>query len=226
MSRDLCLREDVERELGWEPIVPAPEIGVGVKNGVVTLMGVVDNYEAKHAAERAALRVPGVKALSSQLDVKPATPARRTDAEIAWAAANALAWNMPGDRIRPMVENGWVTLEGSVDHAFQRKAAEETVKKLNGVTGLTNLIVLRPGIAAGELKARVDQALRNTADLDARRIVVETDGDRITLWGCIASVSLRDAAEQAAWSVAGVSEVSNHLTVAFASMRCAAANVL
>ena len=218
MSRDLRLREDVERELGWEPVVPASEIGVGVKNGVVTLMGLVDTYEAKHAAERAAIRVPGVKALSSQLAVKPAGPARPTDAEIAWSAANALAWNtlVPRDRIRPRVESGWITLEGAVDRPVQRTAAEAAVANLNGVTGVTNLIAIVPAIGVEELKEKVEQALQRTAEGDARRIVVEADGDHITLWGCITSASQRSAAEEAAWSVAGVAEVSNHITVAAA----------
>ena len=219
MSRDLRLREDVERELGWEPIVPCSEIGVGVKDGVVTLMGLVDTYEAKHAAERAAIRVPGVKALSSQLQVRPVGPAGRVDAEIAWAAANALSWNtlVPRDRIRPRVERGWITLEGSVDQPLQLAAAEEAVAKLNGVTGVTNLIAVRPGMAVGELKEQVEQALRCNAEVDARRIVIDLDGDRITLWGCVASGAQRDAAEQAVWSVPGVSEVSNHLTFASAA---------
>src|SRR5215472_7524384 len=141
MSQDLCLREEVERELGWEPIVQSAEIGVGVKDGVVTLMGTVESYSAKRAAEHAAARVPGVKAISSQLEVKPAGLAERSDADVAWAAANVLAWNtlVPAGRVQVQVSHGHVNLEGSVDWQFQRTAAEDAVANLAGVTGLTNL---------------------------------------------------------------------------------------
>ena len=214
MSQDLRLREDIERELEWEPTVHSAEIGVGVKDGVVTLMGTVDTYPVKRAAERAAGRVRGVKAVSSQLEVR--SPAfGRTDRDIAWAAANAVAWNslLPPERIRVEVSSGWVTLDGSVDWRFQRTAAEESVARLAGVLGITNLIALNPSIPAEEMKEQIETALQRSTELNAGRIIVETDRDRVILWGSVDSVAQRESAEQIAWSAPGVSEVSNHITV-------------
>jgi osmotically-inducible protein OsmY len=215
MSQDLCLREEVERELGWEPIVQSAEIGVGVKDGVVTLMGTVESYSAKRAAEHAAARVHGVKAISSQLEVKPAGLAERSDADVAWAAANVLAWNtlVPSGRVQVQVSHGHVTLEGSVDWQFQRTAAEDAVANLAGVTGLTNLITVSPAVPAEELKSEIEAALKREVEEVARRIIVEVAFDRVKLWGSVPSWPEREAVEHAAWSVAGVHEISNHITV-------------
>jgi osmotically-inducible protein OsmY len=215
MSQDLSLREEVERELGWEPIVRSAEIGVGVKDGVVTLMGTVASYSAKLAAEHAAVRVRGVKAISSQLEVKPAGPAERSDADIAWAAANVLAWNtlVPSGRIHVQVSHGHITLEGSVDWRFQLTAAEEAVVNLAGVTGLTNLVTVCPAVPAEDLKNDIETALAREVEAVARRIIVEVTHDRVKLWGCVGSWAEREDVEQAAWSVPGVHEVSNHITV-------------
>jgi osmotically-inducible protein OsmY len=215
MSQDLSLREEVERELGWEPIVRSAEIGVGVKDGVVTLMGTVASYSAKRAAEHAAARVRGVKAISSQLEVKPAGPAERSDADIAWAAANVLAWNtlVPAGRIQVQVSHGHITLEGSVDWRFQLTAAEDAVANLAGVTRLTNLITVSPVVPAEDLKNDIEAALQREVEPVARRIIVEVAHDRVKLWGCVGTWAEREGVEQAAWSVPGVHEVSNHVTV-------------
>jgi osmotically-inducible protein OsmY len=214
MSQDLRLREDVERELEWEPIVHSSEIGVGVKDGVVTLMGTIDSYSSKRAAERAATRVRGVKAVSSQLEVQ-SFAVGRNDADVAWAAANVLSWNvlLPAERIRVEVSGGWVTLEGSVDWRFQRTAAEDCVRTLAGVRGITNLVSVNPSSPAEEIKQHIESALKRISSLDATRIIVEADCDRVTLWGCVGSSSHREFAEQTAWATPGVSEVSNHITV-------------
>ena len=215
MSQDLSLREEVERELSWEPIVRSAEIGVGVRDGVVTLMGTVDTYTAKRAAEHAAARVRGVKAISSQLEVRPAGLADRTDADIAWAAANVLDWNtlVPSGRVQVQVSHGNVTLEGSVDWRFQRTAAEDAVANLAGVTGLTNLILVSPSVSAEVLKNEIEAALARNAGSVARRIIVEVANDRVKLWGCVGSWADREVVEQAVWSISGVHEVSNHVTV-------------
>src|ERR1700693_4163272 len=154
MTEDLSLRQDVERELGWEPIVRSAEIGVEAKDGIVTLSGVVDSQAAKRAAERAAARVPGVKAVSSQLEVDHVGLKRRTDADIAWSAANALAWNalIPSDRIHIEISHGWVTLEGFVDWGFQRIAAEDVVAELAGGEGVTNMIAVWPAVPPDGVK--------------------------------------------------------------------------
>ena len=215
MSQDLSLREEVERELGWEPIVRSAEIGVGVKDGVVTLMGTVESYSVKLAAEHAAARVRGVKAISSQLEVKPAGLAERSDSDIAWAAANVLAWNtlVPPSRVQVQVSHGQIQLEGSVDWRFQRTAAEDAVANLAGVTGLTNLITVSPLVPAEELKSQIEGALNRAVEEVARRIIVEVAHDRVKLWGSVPSWTEREAVEQAAWSVPGVHEISNHITV-------------
>jgi len=215
MFQDKSVREDVIRELDWEPVVCSTEIGVGVKDGIVTLSGVVDSHAAKRAVERAAARVRGVRALSSQLEVKPVGPAERTDADIAWAAANVLAWNalVPQERISVSVTQGWVILEGAVERRFQKMAAEDAVADLAGVVGVTNLIAIRPAIPAPELKEEIETALQRCADLNAQRIVVEVDNDCARLWGCVGSLAQREAAERAAWSAPGLRELSNHLTI-------------
>jgi len=214
MFQDKSVREDVIRELDWEPVVRSAEIGVGVKDGIVTLSGVVDSHAAKRAVERAAGRVRGVRAVSGQLEVKPTGPAERTDADIAWAAANALAWNalVPQEHVSVSVSRGWIVLEGAVERRFQKMAAEDAVADLAGVVGVTNLIAVRPAVPPRELKEEIETALQRCADLDASRIVVEVEGDCVRLWGCVGSVAQREAAERAAWSAPGLRELSNHLT--------------
>jgi len=215
MFQDKSVREDVIRELDWEPVVCSTEIGVGVKDGIVTLSGAVDSHAAKRAAERATARVHGVRAISSQLEVKPVGAAERTDADIAWAAANALAWNalVPQERISVSVTRGWIVLEGAVERRFQKMAAEDAVVDLAGVAGVTNLIAVRLAIPEQELKQAIETALNGCNDLNARRIVVEVNKDCVRLWGCVASIAQREAAERAAWSAPGLRELSNHLTI-------------
>jgi osmotically-inducible protein OsmY len=214
MFQDKSVQEDVIRELDWEPAVRSTEIGVGIKDGIVTLSGVVDSHASKRAAERAAERVRGVKAVSSQLEVKPVGPAERTDADIAWAAANALAWNalVPQEHVSVSVSRGWIVLEGAVERRFQKMAAEDAVADLTGVVGVTNLIAVHPTVPPRELKEEIETALERCADVDAHRVVVEVEGDCVRLWGCVGSVAQREAAERAAWSAPGIREVSNHLT--------------
>jgi osmotically-inducible protein OsmY len=160
MFQDKSVQEDVIREMDWEPVVRSTEIGVGVKDGIVTLNGVVDSHAAKRAVERAAGRVRGVRAVSSQLELKPVGPAERTDADIAWAAANALAWNalVPPERVSVNVSKGWIVLEGAVEPRFQKMAAEDAVSDLAGVVGVTNLIAVRPAVPPRELKEEIETA--------------------------------------------------------------------
>jgi len=218
MLQDKSVQEDVIRELDWEPVVRSTELGVGVKDGIVTLSGVVDSHAAKRAVERAAGRVRGVRAVSSQLEVKPLGTAERTDADIAWAAANALAWSalVPPERVSVNVSKGWIVLEGAVERRFEKMAAEDAVSDLAGVVGVTNLIAVRPAVPSRELKEEIETALNRAADLDARQIVVEVDGDCARLWGCVDSASQREAAERAAWSAPGIRDLSNHLTISCA----------
>jgi osmotically-inducible protein OsmY len=215
MFQDKSVQEDVIRELDWEPAVRSTEIGVGVKDGIVTLSGVVDSHASKRAAERAAERVRGVKAVSSQLEVRPVGPAERSDADIAWAAVNSLVWNalVPSERISVSVTRGWIVLEGAVEYRFQKTAAENAVADLTGVVGVTNLIEVRPEVLPLELKEEIEAALKRCADVDAHSVIVEVEGDCARLWGSVGSLAQREAAERAVWSAPGLRELSNHLTV-------------
>jgi|SRR5579871_1954532 len=215
MSQDLRLREDVQRELEWEASIHSAEIGVSVREGIVTLMGDVDDYPAKRAAGRAAARARGVRAVSNQLKIKGRAPEYPTDSSIAWAGANALTYStlVPEDRVRLGVSEGWVTLEGAVDWQFQKTAAEDTVKNLAGVRGVTNLIEVAESVPDPDFKQRIEDVLKGIPGLVSARIIVETARDRATLWGSVNSPEQREAAEFAAWSVPGVSDVANHLTI-------------
>ena len=215
MFEDKSVQEDVMRELDWEPAVHSTEIGVAVKDGIVMLSGTVGSYAVKRAVEHAATRVRGVKAVSSQIEVKPSGAGARSDADIAWAAANTLAWNalVPSGRVTVSVTNGWITLEGVVERRFQRDAAEDAVWGLAGVVGVTNLITLCAAVPAQELKDEIESALARCAGVNPRRIVVEVEGNRARLWGSVGSLGEREAAERAAWSARGIGDLSNHLTI-------------
>jgi osmotically-inducible protein OsmY len=215
MNTDLSLRQDVERELLWEPIVRSQEIGVSVKDGVVTLMGNVENFAVQRAAERAAARVRGVRAIANQLEVNLPCAAGRSDADIAWSVANVLSWNslVPRDQIRISVSKGRVTLDGFVDWRFQKTAAEDAVANLAGVAGITNLIRVEPPVPPDEMKAQIETALMRSAEVEEGKIIVEVARDCVTLWGTVDAFAERNAAEAAAWSAPGVRDVSNHITV-------------
>jgi len=212
------IRDDVLDELEWDPAIPeASQIGVAVDNGVVTLSGVVESFPVKRAAEEAARRVEGVRAIANDIEVRVPSAGIRTDTDIAAAASNALEWDsqVPSDRIKVVVRNGWVTLEGTVDWYYQKQAAERDIRNLQGVTGVTNLIkVAAPHISPQEVKARIERALERSAQLEAQRIGVEVHDGRLILTGRVRSMAERDQVEAAAWSTKGVSDVENRITVA------------
>jgi osmotically-inducible protein OsmY len=212
---DLELKKSVESELNWEPSVNAAEIGVAVKDGVVTLTGRVESYWEKIAAERAATRVSGVKAIANELEIRLPTSSERTDEDIAQAAVRALDWyiSVPSDRIKVKVSKGWVTLEGSVDWQYQKTAAEEAVRNLIGVKGVLNHIEVKPQVSKVEVKSAIEAALRRSAEVDANRITVETAGDKVILRGTVRSWFEREEAERAAWRSPGVRHVDNRITI-------------
>ena len=212
---DLELKKNVEAELNWEPSINAAEIGVAVKDGVVTLTGRVESYWEKVAAERAAGRVARVRAIVNELEIRLPSSSERTDEDIARAAVNALDWfvSVPSDRIKVKVSKGWVTLEGTVDWQYQKSAAERAVRDLIGVKGVTNVVEVKPRVSATEVKSVIEAALKRSAEVDARRITVETDGDKVILRGTVRSVAERHEAERAAWRAPGVRTVENQVTI-------------
>jgi VCBS repeat-containing protein len=217
MKNDLDLQRDVFDELKWEPAVHSTDIGVIVKDGVVTLEGVVDSYPEKWAAERAAKRVSGVKALALELEVKLPGFGHQTDADIAEAAENALKWDVlvPQDRIKVTVEKGFLALEGQVDWEYQRSAAKKAVLNLTGVKGVANEITVKPTVAPTDVKAKIEGALKRNAILDAQQITVQADGGKVTLRGNVSSWAERDEAEAAAWAAPGVNEVKDLIAVTY-----------
>jgi len=213
---DLELKKSVESELNFEPSINAAEIGVAAKDGIITLSGSVPSYWEKMAAERAAARVSGVKAVVNEVEVHLPGSSERTDEDIARAALNALQWNVliPLDRIKVKVSKGWVTLEGMVDWQFQKTAAEKAVRKLIGVKGVIDLIELKPSVSKGEVKAAIEGALKRLAEIDANRIKVETEDGKVVLSGTVRSWFEREEAERAAWAAPGVRTVEDRIAVA------------
>ena len=213
---DLELKKAVESELTYEPSVNAAEIGVAVRDGIVTLSGYVPSYWEKIAAERATERVAGVKAVANDLEVKLPSSSERTDEDIARAAVNALEWSVlvPPNRIKVKVSKGWVTLEGNVDWQFQKSAAEKAVRKLIGVKGVSNLVTVKPRVSSIEVKSEIENALKRSAEVDAEQIRVEAEGDKVILKGTVHSWFEREEAEIAAWRAPGVREVEDDLVVA------------
>ena len=212
---DAQLQSDVQQELMWDPSVGRSEIGTACKNGVVTLSGQVDTYAQKYAAMRAAERVTGVRVVADELSVKVPFSFKRTDIDIAHAVAETLRWDVevPDDRIKARVDEGWVWLDGDVEWEYQRSAAERAVRYLTGVRGVTNNLKLsaRPWIP--DVKSRIESALKRTAEADAGHITVEAANGSVTLSGRVRSWAARQEAERAAWSAPGVTLVKDELTV-------------
>jgi osmotically-inducible protein OsmY len=212
------LQHDVQEELEWEPSVDASQIGVAsTQTGVVTLTGTVTTYPEKVSAERAAKRVSGVRVVANDIEVRPIGSLKRNDTDIAQAVLRALEWDIavPHEKIKARDGEGWVTLEGEVVLQFQRAAAENAVRRLSGVRGVTNQIRLqvRPSVQPAEVKDRIEAALRRSAEVDARGIQVEAKDSMITLRGRVRTWAERDEAERAAWGAPGVLAVKDELIV-------------
>jgi osmotically-inducible protein OsmY len=215
MRSDAQLQSDVQAELEWDPAVRSASIGVIADEGVVTLTGLVGNHAEKYAAERAAQRVRGVKALAVEITVRLPASDHRTDADLALAAERGLEWSslVPADKVKPMVEGGWITLNGEVEWEYQRKAAEDAVRNLMGVTGVSNFIRITPKVIPSDIEKRLHDALSRQADREADRIQIVVNGSQVTLRGKVHSWAEFNAVQGAAWSAPGVTSVINDLVV-------------
>jgi osmotically-inducible protein OsmY len=210
------LRQNVLDELDFEPSVNAAHIGVGVNAGVVTLTGFVSSYREKLAAERAARRVRGVKAIAEGIEVRLPSDKKTADDEIAGRAVDILKWRVgfPADRISVKVEKGIVSLTGDVDWQFQKTEAEAAIHHLSGVVGVVNLVRVSSTVHGSEVKEKIQKALQRSAELDASRITVQAEGGgKVVLSGKVHAWYERDLAEQAAWAAPGVTAVIDHILI-------------
>ncbi|BAU55063.1 BON domain-containing protein [Mucilaginibacter gotjawali] len=215
MKTDSEIQKNVMDELKWEPILNPSEIGVAVHNGVVTLSGYVDNYAKKIAAENAAWRVKGVQAVAEELEVRFLAGEKLPDNEIAENIVRTLKWHttIPDEQIRVKVTEGWVYLEGEVDWNFQKEAAFNAIRFLQGVKGVSNLIVVKPRVNTNVVKDNIRKALERNADFEANNIKVETLGNKVILKGKTRSRVEKNSAERAAWSAPGVMAVEDLLVI-------------
>ncbi|UVM48439.1 BON domain-containing protein [Pseudomonas sp. B21-015] len=213
---DLSLRQSIMDELEFQPDIDAANIGVTVDNGVVTLTGHVKSYAQKVSAEHAVKSIKGVRAVAEEIQVRPMKGAGTADDAIASRALNILTWcsDIPEQDIKVVVQNGWITLEGEVDWQYQKETAEMAVRKLSGVVGVDNRLVLRPQVNVDDIQRRIEEALKRNAEVDAKGIHVKVEGDVVKLEGKVHLWRERQIAERAAWSVPGVRQVDDHLRIA------------
>ena len=217
MKKNEELQKDVQNAIKWEPLLHAAEIGVIVRDGIVTLTGTVNTYAKKTEAETAAKAVAGVKAVVDDIEVKLDSAAIKNDTDIAVEVVNALKadWSVPDDKIKVVVDNGWVTMEGTVHWNFQREAAKSAVRYLTGVKGVINKMKIKAEIEDAVEQERVEKALRRNWSIDADKIHVKASDKTITLSGIVTSLYQKEEAEKIAWKTPGVWYVDNQLVVEY-----------
>jgi len=215
MKPDHEIELDVKDELQWDPNLDATDIAVSVKKGVVTLAGFVKNYADKYEAESAAKRVAGVLGVANDIEVRMPSVDERPDPEIARDAVAAIKSQLPisSENIKVIVKDGWVTLEGQVEWQYQRSTAENSVRRIKGIKGVSNLIQLKPHAQPAEIKRKIQEAFRRNAEVDANRITVEVRGGEVILKGTVRSWIEREEAERTAWAAPGVTKVEDRIVV-------------
>jgi osmotically-inducible protein OsmY len=213
---DLSLRKAIMEELEFQPQIDAASIGVAVENGVVTLTGHVSSYEQKVCAERAVKGIKGVRAVAEEIQVRLHKGAGTADDTIASRALSIINWSadVPANAVKVIVQNGWITLEGQVDWQYQKETVEKAVRKLSGVLGVDNRLTLSPRVDIVDIRQHIEDALKRSAEVDAKDIHVRVDGDVVRLDGKVHLWSERKIVERAAWSVPGVMRVEDHLLLA------------
>jgi osmotically-inducible protein OsmY len=217
LRTDEEIQRNIQEELQWNMRLYPNDIGVVVKDGIVTLIGEVDTYAKKLVARQAAHRVPGVRAVNDILTVRLPAFDEHTDADLAAAILDALAWDqrIPMNRLHVTVSQGWVTLTGEVEDGHQKNEVEDIVARLSGVKGITNAITVKPQVGVTDLKQHIDQALLRNAETDARNISVKIEGNKVILSGTVCSPAERKAAAEAARSAPGITEVVNRIVVSY-----------
>jgi osmotically-inducible protein OsmY len=212
---DKSLRQAVIDELDCEPRVDATHIGVAVEDGVVTLTGHVESYASKNAAEEAVKRVLGVKAIAQDIQVRMPGDKKSADDQIAKRAFDIIAWNcwIPENKVKVTIQNGHVTLSGDVDWHYRRDNAEDAVRKLSGIKGVTNTIQIKPSAKATNVKQRIENALKRSAEVEADAVTVSVFDGRVTLSGKVKTFFERGLVERTAWMAPGVVAVNDQITV-------------
>ena len=212
---DKILKKNILAELEWEPSLDAASIGIAVEDGVVTLAGHVLSYAEKLKAEQVVKRVRGVRAIAEELEVRPVHTHTHADDEIAKRALNMLNWDVmvPAESLQVKVQQGWLTLSGAVDWQYQRTAAEDDVRKLSGVLGVTNLITIMPRPQCADIKERIEDALKRNAIIESRNISIDVRNGNVTLEGKVHGWHERDVLETAVWAAPGVKSVDDRVTV-------------
>jgi osmotically-inducible protein OsmY len=215
MKSDSEIERDVREELQWDPDLNADDIAVSVKDGVVTLAGFTRSYVDRLEAEAAAKRVAGVHAVANDIEVRLPAIDQRPDPDIARDAVAALKSQLPisHEKIKVIVKDGWITLEGAAEWQYQKTTAENAVRKIRGVKGVTNLIQLKPAVEPGGIQRKIQEAFKRSAEVDANRITVEAKGSEVILKGTVRSWMEREEAERVAWSAPGVTHVEDRIVV-------------
>jgi osmotically-inducible protein OsmY len=217
MRADEDIKRDVEAELRWDKDIDSTDIAVAVKDGVVTLTGFVRSYTQKYEAERAAKRVAGVLAVANDLEVRLPVIHQKPDPEIAREVVEEIKSELPYSHsmIKAIVNNGWVTLEGDVEWNYQKERAEAAARRVRGVKGITNFIMIKPRVEPEDVKQKIEEAFKRNAEVDANNIQVETHGSEVILKGTVRSWAERQEAERVAWLAPGVRKVENRITISY-----------